>query len=123
MAKRKYTKRSEYWNKFDPKDHPSRPSENEPTPELLGEPFYTSDASYGEVSKARRQALTDTGFKGSRTNRAAYRNLKDRFSSIRVGMLPYEYAADGVTCRDAIELCQKAYANVAVFRNAIDIMS
>ena len=123
MAKRKYTKRSEYWNKFDPKDHPSRPSENEPTPELLGEPFYTSDASYGEVSKARRQALTDTGFKGSRTNRVAYRSLKDRFSSIRVGMLPYEYAADGVTCRDAIELCQKAYANVAVFRNAIDIMS
>ena len=123
MAKRKYTKRSEYWNKFDPQDHPSRPRENEPTPELLGEPFYTSDASYGEVSKARRQALTDTSFKGSRTNRAAYRNLKDRFSSIRVGMLPYEYAADGVTCRDAIELCQKAYANVAVFRNAIDIMS
>jgi hypothetical protein len=38
-------------------------------------------------------------------------------------LLPYEYAADGVTCRDAIELCQKAYSNVAVFRNAIDIMS
>jgi|TARA_Y100000004_G_scaffold39301_1_gene42268 hypothetical protein len=123
MAKRKYTKRSEYWSKFDPKDHPSRPVGNEPAPELLGEPFYTSDASYGEVSKARRQSLTDQGFKGSRTNRAAYRNLKDRFSSIRVGMLPYEYASDGVTCRDAIELCQKAYANVAVFRNAIDIMA
>ena len=58
MAKRKYTKRSEYWNKFDPQDHPSRPRENEPTPELLGEPFYTSDASYGEVSKARRQRST-----------------------------------------------------------------
>jgi len=40
-----------------------------------------------------------------------------------LGLLPYEYSAEGVTCRDAIELCQKAYCNVAVFRNAIDIMS
>jgi hypothetical protein len=37
--------------------------------------------------------------------------------------LPYDYAADGIDVRDTIELCQKAYANVAVFRNAIDIMS
>ena len=37
--------------------------------------------------------------------------------------MPYEYSSEGITCRDAIELCQKAYCNVAVFRNAIDIMS
>ena len=123
MSKRKYTKRSEYWTKFDPKEHPSRPPNSEVTPEVLGEPFYTSTASFDFVSNARRQALTDQGFKGSRTNRVAYNTPKDRFSSIRVGMLPYEYAQDGVTARDAIELCQKAYANVAVFRNAIDIMS
>ncbi len=123
MAKRKYTKRSEYWNQFNPNDHPSKPPSEEVTPELLGEPFYTSSASYGEVSKARREGLTNQGFTGSRTNRVAFRNPIDRFSSIRIGMLPYEYASDGVTCRDAIELCQKAYANVAVFRNAVDIMS
>ena len=123
MAKRKYTKRSEYWNQFDVSDHPSLPPNGEITPELLGDPFYTSTASYDYVSKARRQAVTEQAFKGSRTNRVAYNNPKDRFSSIRVGMLPYEYASDGVTARDAIELCQKAYANVAVFRNAIDIMS
>ena len=123
MAKRKYTKRSEYWNQFNAQDHPSLPPSSHISPELLGEPFYTSDASYGEVSKARRQSISDVGFKGTRKNRVAFRNPKDRFSSIRVGMLPYEYASDGVTCRDAIELCQKAYANVAVFRNAIDIMS
>ena len=123
MAKRKYTKRSEYWNQFDANEHPSLPPKEEMTPELLGEPFYTSTASYEYISKARRQAMTNQGFKGSRTNRVAYNNPKDRFSSIRVGMLPYEYASDGVTARDGIELCQKAYANVAVFRNAIDIMS
>lgn len=123
MAKRKYTKRSEYWNKFKPEDHPSLAPDTNSSPELLGEPFYTSDASFSEVSEARRQALSDSSFKGSRTNRVAFVNPKDRYSSIRRGMLPYEYASDGVTCRDAIELCQKAYANVAVFRNAIDIMS
>jgi len=123
MAKRKYTKRSEYWNQFNPKDHPSRPQEQDVSPEFMGEPFYTADASYEEVSKARRQGLTNQSFKGSRTNRVAFRNPIDRFASIRIGMLPYEYASDGVTCRDAIELCQKAYANVAVFRNAVDIMS
>jgi len=123
MAKRKYTKRSEYWTKFDTSQHPSSAASPEVTPELLGEPFYTSEASYSQVSKARRQALTTEGFKGSRTNNVAYRNPKERFSSISAGMLPYQYAADGVTARDAIELCQKAYANVAVFRNAIDIMS
>ena len=123
MSKRKYTKRSEYWKQFDANEHPALPPNSEITPELLGDPFYTSTASSDYVSKARRQSLTDTGFKGTRTNRVAFNNPKDRFSSIRIGMLPYEYASDGVTARDAIELCQKAYANVAVFRNAIDIMS
>tara|TARA_Y100000401_G_scaffold116430_1_gene122169 strand:+ start:5445 stop:7403 length:1959 start_codon:yes stop_codon:yes gene_type:complete len=120
MAKRKYTKRSEYWNKF---NHPSQTDGEEPSPELLGEPFYTSDASYTAISEARRQAASQSPFAGSRTNRAAYVTQKERFSSIRRGLLPYEYGSDGITCRDAIELCQKAYCNVAVFRNAIDIMS
>ena len=38
-------------------------------------------------------------------------------------MLPYEMASDGANVRDAIELCQKAYANVPIFRNTIDMMS
>jgi len=125
MSKRKYTKRSEYWKKFNVSDHPSQIDNNieETSPELLGEPFYTSDASYNGVSEARRQGASTSGFSGSRTNRATYTNLHNRYSSIRLGLLPYEYSAEGVTCRDAIELCQKAYCNVAVFRNAIDIMS
>lgn len=120
MAKRKYTKRSDYWDKF---THPSQTIGEEPSPELLGEPFYTSDASYSSTSEARRQGASTSDFSGSRTNRSAYVTQKERFSSIRRGLLPYEYGSDGITCRDAIELCQKAYCNVAVFRNAIDIMS
>lgn len=38
-------------------------------------------------------------------------------------MLPYETASDGVNVRDAIELCQKAYANIPIFRNTVDMMS
>ena len=123
MSKRKYTKRSEYWEQFNRTEHPSRPTTDEVVPELLGEPFYTSTASYGQISNARRQAASQSNFTSSRTNRAAFLNPIDRFSSIRIGLLPYQYANDGVTARDAIELCQKAYANVAVFRNAMDIMS
>ncbi|HCI72206.1 MAG TPA: hypothetical protein DHV30_17055, partial [Balneola sp.] len=122
MSKRKYTKRSEYWKKFNNNEHPSRPTENKFEPEFSGEPFYTSDASYSDISKART-SQTGTSFTGSRNNRVSQKNPIDRFRSIAIGMLPYEYASDGVTARDAIELCQKAYANVAVFRNAIDIMS
>tara|TARA_R100001163_G_scaffold48270_1_gene36286 strand:- start:767 stop:2740 length:1974 start_codon:yes stop_codon:yes gene_type:complete len=125
MAKRKYTKRSNYWDKFNKKTETYVPigKNGEVQPDLLGDPFYTSDASFKEVSKARRQSASTSGFTGSRKNRSAFVNLKNRFSSIDVGLLPYDYAADGIDVRDTIELCQKAYANVAVFRNAIDIMS
>ena len=125
MAKRKYTKRSEYWGKFNKTKEVYVPVGKDGTvsPDLLGEPFYTADASYNETTTARRQTMSTSNFGGSRTNRSAFVNLKARFSSINVGLLPYDYSADGIDVRDTIELCQKAYANVAVFRNAIDIMS
>ena len=127
MAKRKYNKKSDYWKKFQKDNEQSEgsyvaPSASTTIPDLLGEPFYTSDASYSDVAKARTNL--DVGTRtGTRTNRVAYRNQHDRFSSIKVGLLPYSYAADGCSARDGIELCQKAYANVAIFRNAIDIMA
>ena len=37
--------------------------------------------------------------------------------------MPYEISSDGINVREAIELCQKAYANVPIFRNTIDMMS
>jgi len=125
MAKRKYTKRSEYWGKFNKTKEVYVPVGKDGTvsPDLLGEPFYTADASYNETTTARRQTMSTSGFGGSRTNRSAFVNLKARFYSINVGLLPYDYSADGIDVRDTIELCQKAYANVAVFRNAIDIMA
>lgn len=117
MSKRSYNKKSQYWDKFNKNEnkviHESQASFN---PDLLGEPFYTSQASYS-------RSLNTNSSNISRVNRSAVSPTVDRYSSIRSGLLPYNYAMDGVNVREAIELCQKAYANVAIFRNAIDIMS
>ena len=92
MAKRKYTKRSEYWNKFNQERKTYVPiGENgKVQPDLLGEPFYTSDASFKEIAEARRQSASSSAFSGSRQNRSAFVNLRNRYSSKAVGMLPYE---------------------------------
>jgi hypothetical protein len=122
---RSYTKKSSYWSKFDQKSIPNFESTINANidPVLAGEPFYTSDASTIQFAKASREGLTRTEATSSRVNRAALAPVFDRYSSIRAGMLPYSFSNDGVYIREAIELCQKAYANVPIFRNAIDLMS
>jgi hypothetical protein len=130
--KRKYTKKSLYWKKFEGSPVQIQASPQTPTvqafqvppPTSAGEPFYTSDASISTATYKRLEpASTDSRNNSSRVNRSAFSGTFNRFSSIRMGMLPYEYASDGVNVREAIELCQKAYANVAVFRNSIDVMA
>jgi hypothetical protein len=113
MAKRKYTKKSEYWSKFDSKPEGfTNVSNASQEPLSAGSSYYVS---HGSVSSARPTR--------SRKNFIHSGAKKNRFENIRQGMLPYNVSADGVNVRDAIELCQKAYANVPIFRNAIDIMA
>jgi hypothetical protein len=129
-SKRQYNKKSDYWTKFKKVEASISnviPQTQNYEPQLCGEPFYVSDATantkeliFSKASYSRRSAEGSTG---SRKNVSAMTSTTDRFGSIRNGLLPYNYAMDGVNVREAIELCQKAYANVAVFRNAIDIMS
>jgi len=128
--KRKYSKRSDYWKKFGSEQSPMLPdnmtfNQQGGTPPISsGEPFYTSDASVSRGSYARSGDGDSSARTGSsRINRAGIAITQSRFSSIRMGMMPYEYSADGVNVRESIELCQKAYANVSVFRNAIDTMA
>jgi hypothetical protein len=120
--KRRYNKKSDYWNKFNEQQSSIMPQNvqlnNSIPPISSGEPFYTSAASISTASRGDSEGSTRT-----RVNRAGLSVTQSRFSSIRMGMMPYEYAADGVNVREAIELCQKAYANVSVFRNAIDTMA
>jgi hypothetical protein len=122
---RSYNKKSDYWTKFNQKSLPNFQSTitANTEPVSAGEPFYTSDASMVQFAKASREGLSRTDATSSRVNRAALAPTFDRYSSIRAGMLPYSFSNDGVYVREAIELCQKAYANVPIFRNDIDLMS
>ena len=120
MSKRKYNKRSDYWNQFNKKE----PQENgeilhspSAVPISSGDPYYLeSKASYSRTSSSGDSTA-------GRRNYIHKSDKKERFSNISGGLLPYVYSSDGVDVREAIELCQKAYANISVFRNAVDIMS
>lgn len=120
---RKYTKRSEYWNQFSKgtagQEAPLEDllKENSSEPSLVGEPFYSFDskASY------ERTGMGDST--NIRRNLAYVGPKIYKYGNIREGLLPFEMSISGYNIRDAIELCQKAYANVAIFRNAVDIMS
>jgi hypothetical protein len=121
---RKYTKKSDYWNQFSKGDdnNGNLPLEsllktNDSEPSLVGDPFYQSESN----------ASYERG--GGTSNSEIRRNLAYvgpkiyKYGNIREGLLPFEMSINGYNIRDAIELCQKAYANIAIFRNAIDIMS
>jgi hypothetical protein len=120
MSKRKYVKRSDYWKKF---EKGSTGNLNDflqkdiVSPSSAGEPYYIE--SFANYSRSQSSSEDFA----SRRNKAHKSDKKFRFSNISGGMLPYVYGSDGVNVRDTIELCQKAYANIAVFRNAIDVMS
>lgn len=122
MSKRKYVKKSDYWNKFNSDKDNSldgyiKSQSNNVEPVSAGEPFYLeSKANY-----SRNASRGDNSV--SRKNYIHSNDKKNRFSNISGGLLPYTYSTDGVDVRESIELCQKAYANVSVFRNAIDVMS
>lgn len=119
---RKYTKKSAYWNKIakgknDDHNLPleSLLSQGDSEPGFLGDPFYQAAASYERNSTSDSTEL--------RRNLAYVGPKIYKYGNIREGLLPFELSINGYNVRDAIELCQKAYANVAIFRNAIDIMS
>ena len=120
--KRKYTKRSQYWDQFKSQDQPIEDimkiiASSDTVPETAGESFYVQESA----ASSRRVAFD--GSTSSRKNSIHAKQKSNKYTNIRAGMLPYDYGADGVNVRDAIELCQKAYANIAIFRNAIDIMA
>jgi hypothetical protein len=132
--KRKYEKKSSYWKKFENKTQASAPEVNSSVePMLCGDNYYTSNASNTQkpqlfetksscntVSDALRGAdRATTGMRG----RYGSKVKSDKYKNIAEGLLPYNINVDGVDVRESIELCQKAYANIPIFRNAIDVMS
>jgi len=120
MPKRKYTKKSDYWNNFK-RVAPEAPNFQEVVePATMGEAYHVSQGSYNRSGSVSNLSSSTTS---ARINRSSVTAPMNKFSQIRAGMLPYEMASDGANVRDAIELCQKAYANVPIFRNTIDMMS
>jgi len=120
MPKRKYTKKSEYWNSFK-RVAPEAPKFQEAVePATAGEAYHVSQGSYSRSGSVSNLSSSPTN---TRINRSSVTTPINKFSQIRAGLLPYEMGSDGVNVRDAIELCQKAYANVPIFRNTIDMMS
>jgi len=108
MSKRKYNKKSDYWNKF-PKNASQGLESNDVEPITTGSPYHVSEASY-----SRNNAATSSRT-SSRINRSSVTSTLNKFSQIRGGLLPYEISSDGINVRDAIELCQKAYAKCSYF--------
>lgn len=126
MAKRKYTKRSEYWKQFDPHKRDLHEIFTEDGQRLHEVVASAGEAYYDSVSKAyTRHATSGTSAPKtqSRSNRAAVARRQNRFANISEGILPWAYTGGYLDVQDTVLLCQKAYANIAIFRNAIDIMA
>lgn len=123
---RKYIKRSDYWNKFDPNKKDLSElltSDGQRLHEVVAS---AGDAYYQQISKAytRHEVKGNTGPNTqSRYNRASVAVRQDRFANISEGILPWANTGSYIDVQDTIILCQKAYANIAIFRNAIDIMA
>ena len=120
MAKRKYTKKSDYWNKFQKVAPMQSQAQENIEPATAGESYHTSLGSYSRSGSVSNLNSNNTS---TRINRSSVTAPLNKFSQIRAGLLPYEISSDGINVREAIELCQKAYANVPIFRNTIDMMS
>jgi hypothetical protein len=121
---RKYNKRSDYWDKFSK----AQEGQNAPLEDILkeatSEPSLVGDPFYQQESKASAYERAGSGESTNLRRNLAYIGPKIyKYGNIREGLLPFEFSINGYNIRDAIELCQKAYANVAIFRNAVDIMS
>ncbi|NBP56646.1 hypothetical protein EBU71_08965 [bacterium] len=76
-----------------------------------------------QISASEIRASTST-----RRNVAGNIERTDRFSNIDKGVIPFKYSnyinnLSTLDVRDAVVLCQKAYYNVAIFRNTIDLMT
>jgi|10_taG_2_1085330.scaffolds.fasta_scaffold00250_8 hypothetical protein len=104
--------------KIKPEPKTKTPRKRASKPDTSGQPLMAMHSS---------TAATTTR---TRRNKAAGIQQTDRFVNIDKGMVPFNYSTTGygnktsnIDVRDAVVLCQKAYYNFSVFRNAIDMMA
>lgn len=85
---------------------------------------YGSDTNKPKIKMSEVRAASTS----SRRNSASSNERTNRFTNIDTGLIPFRYSTyvknlSTLDVRDAIILCQKAYYNVAIFRNTIDLMT
>ena len=85
---------------------------------------YGTDANKAKIKMSEIRAAAT----GTRRNASSTIEKTNRFTNIDTGLIPFRYSnyvknLSTLDVRDAIILCQKAYYNVAVFRNTIDLMT
>ena len=123
---RKYIKRSDYWNKFDPNKKDLSELLTPDGQKLHEVVASAGEAYYEQISKAytRHEVKGNTGPNTqTRFNLASVAGRQNRYANIAEGILPWANTGSYINVQDTIVLCQKAYANIAIFRNAIDIMA
>jgi len=108
---RSYIKKSEYWNK---NKKPEAVLQAPVEPKLVGGSYFN------DISKASRTSSSSSSTKSRMPANGTDSNIR-RYALLSQGLLPFDFSKDGVDVRDSILLCQKAYANVAIVRNTIDI--
>jgi hypothetical protein len=98
---------------------PANKPANKPAKAISGEPLMTSTASHESLA-----SHVGTSY---RRNKAGSIERTDKFKNIEDGLIPFKAysgaGSSGVSIRDAVILCQKAYYNFSVFRNTIDLMT
>jgi hypothetical protein len=95
----------------------------------LPEASMASIEEFSDRGTAVASCSSEPGRTTRRKNSAADSSSKSRFSNLENGVVPYVYSSNtsglssDVHLRDAVVLCQKAYYNVPIFRNTIDLMT
>ena len=95
-----------------------------PSPESTPLMVYGSEVNKSKIRMSEARASST----GIRRNAASTIERTNRFTNIDTGLIPFRYSnyvknLSTLDVRDAIILCQKAYYNVAIFRNTIDLMT
>jgi len=103
-------------NKANGKSAPKKPRKKAAKKtEASAAPLMTSTASHESLANTR-----------TRRNKAGSIERTDKFKNIDDGLIPFKNNSGGkggISIRDAVKLCQKAYYNFSVFRNTIDLMT
>lgn len=105
MEKRSYNKRSPYWNQFGEKKEPAK------------NPLVPIE----DISLVEGSAPSSSSFSRSAGNYLKFGETS-KFPNVESLAIPFEDKNGSVTVSKAIELCQKAYFNIAYFRNTIEAM-